>query len=193
MRTSLIASALTTLLFALSAVKAAPAADAEAETLVELIIERDADVPEHDLHKRQAIVTITRTAFAPKVQFGGRTRTITRTVYRSRSTPPVVIVPATPNAAPTPDSAPTPAAPNTPQAPATTSASSSSDSSAPNADAQSAVDEHNKYRALHQVGPLVWDDTLASYAASHAASCVFQHTGGNLPYLALSNLYRTLR
>lgn len=184
MRTSLIASALTTLFFAISAVNAAPVADAEAETLVEVIIERDADVPEHDLQKRQVIVTVTRTAFAPKVQFGGRTRTITRTIRRT--TPPVVIVPATPNAAaPTPDSAPRQSPQNTPQAQATSAPVASSDSSAPNADAQAALDSHNKYRALHQVGALTWDDTLASYAASHASGCVFEHTGGRVSNIDL--------
>ena len=185
MRTSLIASALTTLLFTLSAVNAAPVADAEAEALVEVIIEQDADVPEHDLQKRQVIVTVTRTAFAPRVQFGGRTRTITRTIRLSRTTspaaptPPVVIVPATPNAAAaTPDSTPKQSPKNTPQAEPASVPVASSDSSAPDADAQAALDSHNKYRALHQVDALTWDDTLASYAASHASSCVFQHTGG---------------
>ena len=195
MRTSLIASALTTLLFTLSAINAAPVADAEAEALVEVIIERDADVPEHDLQKRQVIVTVTRTAFAPRVQFGGRTRTITRTIYRSRTTPPaaptppVVIVPATPNAAAvTPDSTPTQQAPkNTPQVQPASVPVAASDSGAPNADAQAALDSHNKYRALHQVGALTWDDTLASYAASHASSCVFEHTGGRALIFLPSN------
>jgi hypothetical protein len=215
MRTSLIASALTTLLVALSAVNAAPVADAEADALVEIIIERDADVPEHDLQKRQVIVTVTRTAFAPRVQFGGRTRTITRTIRRSRTssaaaaTAPVVIVPATPNFPHnTPESTPTQAAQDTPEAPqakqpkatkaaeaagSSSGSSSSSGSGAPNADAQAALDSHNKYRALHQVGALTWDDTLASYAASHASGCVFEHTGGRITSHVIANFFRTIR
>jgi uncharacterized protein YkwD len=52
------------------------------------------------------------------------------------------------------------------------------DSSGLDPDAQSALDQHNIFRAQHGVQPLTWSDTLASYAASHAASCVFEHTGG---------------
>lgn len=43
---------------------------------------------------------------------------------------------------------------------------------------------HNDVRAIHQVGPLEWDQTLADFAAqaiaNDAPTCNFEHTGG--PY-----------
>lgn len=38
----------------------------------------------------------------------------------------------------------------------------------------------NAFRQQHGASSLVWNDTLASYAASHASDCVFKHTDG--PY-----------
>jgi uncharacterized protein YkwD len=35
---------------------------------------------------------------------------------------------------------------------------------------------HNAYRARHHAPPLVWDATLARYAARHASHCVFKHS-----------------
>src|SRR5271154_592358 len=66
-----------------------------------------------------------------------------------------------------------------PEIPTYASDSSSSSNSAPNSDAQTMLDAHNNYRSLHGAPPLSWNDDLASYAQSHASSCVFEHTGGN--------------
>jgi hypothetical protein len=41
-----------------------------------------------------------------------------------------------------------------------------------------ALAPHNTLRALHQAPSLVWDDTLAAYAKTHATNCRFQHSGG---------------
>jgi len=38
----------------------------------------------------------------------------------------------------------------------------------------------NMFRKQHNASPLLWNDTLASYAANHVSGCVFQHTKG--PY-----------
>lgn len=57
--------------------------------------------------------------------------------------------------------------------------SSSGDSSGLDSDEQSVLDTHNKYRSQHSADPLTWNSDLASYAASYASSCVFEHTGGN--------------
>ncbi|KAE8219562.1 hypothetical protein CF319_g6766 [Tilletia indica] len=46
--------------------------------------------------------------------------------------------------------------------------------------AQQALSAHNAARAKHGASPLVWDPKLASYAASKASQCHFEHTGG--PY-----------
>jgi len=64
----------------------------------------------------------------------------------------------------------------------TSSAAAAATSSASSATGwqQGVVDMHNQYRSSHSAPALVWDDTLASYAQSHASGCVFQHTGG--PY-----------
>lgn len=43
-----------------------------------------------------------------------------------------------------------------------------------------ALAAHNKFRALHHAPNLVWDETLASYAAEHANKCVFRHSSS--PY-----------
>lgn len=40
---------------------------------------------------------------------------------------------------------------------------------------QAIFDKHNSYRAMHQAGPLTWDDNLASRAASYAGQCYFAH------------------
>jgi uncharacterized protein YkwD len=197
MRTSFLASAL---LLVASAVNAAPVANAEPQFEVEVIIERDADLPVHLIEKRQVIVTVTRTAHEQQIQRGQRTRTITRTIRRTRAQTSFTPI-ATPDITPaevfaTPDTTPTPV--NTPvqqqakvQAKTTSTPSSDTTSSSavgPDANAQSALDSHNKYRALHGVGALTWDDTLASYAAQHAAGCVFQHTGGTSSTLFQCNV-----
>jgi|SRR5579862_6464309 len=182
MRSTFIATALTSLLLAISAVNAAPVADAEADVgyEVQIIVERDLAV--HHLDKR-AIVTITKTVQAQNFH-PGRTRTITRTIMRTK---PATTPDNTPAPAPIPATTPevqAQAVQDTPaqSTPTTSSSSSSSDSSSSglDANAQAALDSHNKYRALHGASALTWDDDLASYAASHASSCVFQHTGG--PY-----------
>jgi uncharacterized protein YkwD len=54
----------------------------------------------------------------------------------------------------------------------------SSSSLAPDEDSQSMLDAHNKYRAKHGCDDYSWSDELASFAFSHASSCVFEHTGG---------------
>lgn len=43
-----------------------------------------------------------------------------------------------------------------------------------------ALSAHNKFRALHQAPPLVWDKALASYAEIYASQCEFKHSSG--PY-----------
>ena len=199
MRTSIIASALTTLLLVASAV-AAPVAEAEPLYEVEVIIERDPDLPVHLIEKRQVIVTVTRTAQEQQFKYGQRTRTITRTIRRTRaqtSFTPIATPDVVPDVVPTPDVTPTPTPANTPvqqpqqqqqpatkpkatTSPAADTGSSSSAAVGPDANAQAALDSHNKYRAKHGVGALTWDTTLASYAAQHAGGCVFQHTGGTI-------------
>ncbi|CAD6922848.1 unnamed protein product [Tilletia controversa] len=44
---------------------------------------------------------------------------------------------------------------------------------------QQALSAHNSARAKHGASPLTWDSKLASYAASKASSCNFQHSGGS--------------
>ena len=44
----------------------------------------------------------------------------------------------------------------------------------------SILESSNTFRKQHNASPLLWNNTLASYAASHASDCVFQHTNG--PY-----------
>lgn len=64
-------------------------------------------------------------------------------------------------------------------APTDTGSSSSGYSSGLDPDEQSVLDAHNKYRSQHGADPLTWNSDLASYAATYASSCVFEHTGGN--------------
>lgn len=47
---------------------------------------------------------------------------------------------------------------------------------------QDIADFHNKVRAEHQAGPVVWNSTIAQFASDYLASdsCVFKHSGG--PY-----------
>lgn len=52
--------------------------------------------------------------------------------------------------------------------------------SSSNALANSVLNSTNIFRMQHNASPLSWNDTLASYAASHTSGCVFQHTKG--PY-----------
>jgi len=96
------------------------------------------------------------------------------------TTTPAAAAPTT--ASPSPETTSAAAAPTTAAADPTTSSSSdpAPTATAPSSDAQEALDAHNQYRALHSAPALSWSDDLASYAASHAAGCVFQHTGG--PY-----------
>lgn len=64
------------------------------------------------------------------------------------------------------------------QAPAPSSPApmpSSSAPAAPNSYAQMVVDHHNLHRANHSVPDLQWDESLASCAATIAASCVYAH------------------
>src|SRR5271170_1994604 len=207
MRTYTIASALTTLFFALSAVNAAPVAEADAEPGVHIILERDASLPVHLQEKRQNVVTIT--VAGPR---GGHTHTFTRTRTHHHThtgsdnagyTPAADYAPApapapAPDPAPAPPPAPAPApapkghkssnggssssyTPDTSSSDTSDSSSdSSSDSGAPDADAQTMLDSHNTFRAQNQAGPLTWSSTLADYAQQHASGCVFEHTGG--PY-----------
>jgi outer membrane biosynthesis protein TonB len=105
-------------------------------------------------------------------------------------TPPAPVADPTPDDAnPPPDPTPTieaveQSAPpvTTPPPAAAVAPAAAADSSGLDPDAQSALDQHNIFRAQHGVQPLTWSDTLASYAASHAASCVFEHTGGKNLY-----------
>ncbi|BGP13486.1 hypothetical protein JCM10213_001759 [Rhodosporidiobolus nylandii] len=82
--------------------------------------------------------------------------------------------------------APTSAA-GSPQATATR-ASTTTTSAAPSSTAganirDAALNEHNRFRALHGANALVWDQTLADAAAKWAANCVFQHSQGAVgPY-----------
>lgn len=39
------------------------------------------------------------------------------------------------------------------------------------------LDQHNSYRAKHQVAPLAWSNSLAARAQNWANGCVFQHSG----------------
>ncbi|WVR08172.1 hypothetical protein IAU60_005218 [Kwoniella sp. DSM 27419] len=48
------------------------------------------------------------------------------------------------------------------------------------ANAQTLVKLHNDFRAEYGAGPVTWNADLAAYAATHAAGCKMQHTGG--PY-----------
>ncbi|KAI9795881.1 MAG: hypothetical protein M1833_006607 [Piccolia ochrophora] len=40
------------------------------------------------------------------------------------------------------------------------------------------LDTHNQYRGEHGAQGLTWDSKLASFAAAHASTCNFAHTGG---------------
>lgn len=62
--------------------------------------------------------------------------------------------------------APTSAAPVASSAPAASSGGSF---------ASTGVDNHNTCRGSHSAQPVSWNDTLASYAAKTAATCVFAH------------------
>jgi uncharacterized protein YkwD len=44
--------------------------------------------------------------------------------------------------------------------------------------AENAVSNHNKYRAIHGVGHLAWDNTLAQYALNYGKRRQFKHSGG---------------
>lgn len=46
--------------------------------------------------------------------------------------------------------------------------------------AEDAVSNHNKYRAKHGVGNLIWDNTLAQYALNYAKKCEWKHSGGEM-------------
>ncbi|ODN81607.1 hypothetical protein L202_02016 [Cryptococcus amylolentus CBS 6039] len=59
-------------------------------------------------------------------------------------------------------------------------ASSTGSSSGLSTDAQTLVDLYNAFRAQYGAGNVTWNDDLASYAATAAAKCDMQHTGG--PY-----------
>jgi len=147
MRTSTILSALA--LFAVSTI-AAPVADAEAEPAA--------------LIEKRAIVTVTvhrhhHGAFATKTVHHKQTFTSFSSSHRTHH-----VVPETPEL--------------TPELPPVDDSSVSSQPSDSNLDstAQSILDEHNKFRAMHGVSPLTWNSDLASFAESHASSCVFEHT-----------------
>jgi uncharacterized protein YkwD len=45
---------------------------------------------------------------------------------------------------------------------------------------QEYLDAHNSIRAQHNAVPLAWNQTLSDAAASWAARCVFEHSGGKL-------------
>src|SRR5271170_3872455 len=104
MRTYTIASALTTLFFALSAVNAAPVAEADAEPGVHVIVERDGSLPVHLQEKRQAVVTIT---VAGPHHGHTHTFTRTRTHHHTHTDQPQYTPPPAP--APAPAYAPAPA------------------------------------------------------------------------------------
>ncbi|GAA5866246.1 hypothetical protein JCM1840_004054 [Sporobolomyces johnsonii] len=77
----------------------------------------------------------------------------------------------------------------TPQATIATSSRSTTTSSAvpsstAGADVRTlALNEHNRFRALHNASALVWSQTLADAAAKWAANCVFEHSQGAVgPY-----------
>ncbi|WVQ73088.1 hypothetical protein IAR50_002651 [Cryptococcus sp. DSM 104548] len=59
-------------------------------------------------------------------------------------------------------------------------ASSTGSPSGLSTDAQTLVDLHNALRAQYSAGNETWNDDLASYAATAATTCDFEHTGG--PY-----------
>lgn len=46
--------------------------------------------------------------------------------------------------------------------------------------ASAVLSSTNTFRKQHNASPLIWNDTLADYAASHASGCIFAHTHG--PY-----------
>jgi uncharacterized protein YkwD len=51
---------------------------------------------------------------------------------------------------------------------------------------------HNQYRALHGTPDVIWNDTLATYAANYATECSSSHSGSpyygeNLAYGGYSN------
>lgn len=53
---------------------------------------------------------------------------------------------------------------------------------------QGVLDEHNKFRVLHQVAPLTWSDDVAATALAYAQKCIWAHEQ-NIPYG--ENLYIT--
>ena len=87
----------------------------------------------------------------------------------------------TPTPEPTPTPTPTPAPEdNTPpenNTPPEDSAPPPSDSPSNLDDfAAMALKSHNDRRALHGVGPLEYDATMADYANNHVQSCIFEHS-----------------
>jgi uncharacterized protein YkwD len=50
--------------------------------------------------------------------------------------------------------------------------------------AEDAVSNHNKYRAIHGVGNLIWDNTLAQYALNYAKQCQWKHSGGQALFIS---------
>jgi len=107
-------------------------------------------------------------AFVAAEEFQNPTTSTTSTSSTTPPPAPQVITEAAPAAAPTTT--------QSSNSNSNSGSSSSSDSSDPIS--QSVLDAHNQYRSQHSAPALTWDDTLASYAQSHASSCVFQHTGG---------------
>jgi uncharacterized protein YkwD len=79
--------------------------------------------------------------------------------------------PTTPEAAPVETTTQAPVVEVTSAAPAAASAPATSDDSL----AGTGVDNHNSCRSAHSAENVSWNNTLASYAAITAATCVFAH------------------
>ena len=175
MRTTFV-SALATLLFAASAV-AAPVADVEADNALE---------------KREHFVTVT--VHHPHVSVETYTVHHKHTITHYVQPPPPAYTPPAPEDNSGNSGNPkgsghnnkhnnnNPGTSNTDSSSSDSSYSGSSGSGAPDSDAQTMLDAHNKYRALHSAPSLTWNENLASYAESHASNCVFDHTGGIFPF-----------
>ncbi|GAA5975596.1 hypothetical protein JCM11641_003543 [Rhodosporidiobolus odoratus] len=165
---------------------------------VELVSKRSFDV---ELEKRDPEPqrldwrTTSKTA-AARVPFNKRTHTTTFTTTTTTSEratrPSAGTTTTTPRATTTSSRAPTtaPAVSATGTASATQSSAITTTSSAPVSGStfganirDSALNEHNRFRALHGANALVWDQPLADAAGTWAKNCKFQHSQGAVgPY-----------
>lgn len=74
---------------------------------------------------------------------------------------------------------PSPVTTTVTQPPQATPPSGSNDSPVSDSDIKEYLNAHNSFRALHNAGPLTWDNELALKAQEWANRCVMEHSGGD--------------